>query len=60
MTTQEIHDMIQTTEAEPTQETIRRILSILDAINEHIRHAESAAYHASNTASCLANGIRPD
>jgi hypothetical protein len=60
MSSHEIHDAIQTMSTEPTAETIRLVLNLLDALNARIDTVEAAARHAGNVASCLANGIVPD
>jgi len=53
---QEIHDMIQTCQAYD----VNRVLDILDKMNKRMDEIERELSRTANTASCLANGIKPD
>jgi hypothetical protein len=56
----EIRDMIDNSSTEPSRHSIDHLLNIIVELVEHIEKCENTAKRASNTASCLANGIQPD
>lgn len=57
----EIHDLIQCFDmGQSTEMVASRMLDILTKVNERMDEIEQTAQTAANTASCLANGIRPD
>lgn len=60
----EIKAKLQAVEYPPKNDTAREpiieIISLLIELCDHIESAQASAYHANNTADCLANGILPD
>lgn len=62
-----LRDDLENIPVEATSDVIRRLMNILDntlcELSKHERaleRIEATAQQAANTASCLANGIRPD
>lgn len=57
---EELRERIDRVGLDATAANMDRILTILDALVQHVERIDRTAQHANNTASCLANGIQPD